>query len=361
MPEVRPQDERQRRAARSGGQLPSLTGMRWAAAFMVFLYHVRNFGYYGGEKKALVDWAFGPGLVGVSFFFILSGFVLAWSARPGDRVLAFLRRRLARVYPVHLVTALAALALGFTVLPKLRPDGWQEVVANLLLVSAWDHGWWQVVNPVSWSLVSEAFFYLCFPAVYAVLRRFGPRALTAVVVLAVATVVCLPKLQPYLESGFVLNTHPVGRVPEFILGVAVARLVQLGRWRGPGLEGALALTLIGYFMYPHIPGSYGATTVVGFTLLIAAAAVADIEGRPSMWRGAWLVRLGEWSFSFYMVHLLVLLLTVPLLGDKPHFGVPMATALTVAVFAVSLALSAALYHWVELPGRRLILRRMRRG
>jgi peptidoglycan/LPS O-acetylase OafA/YrhL len=42
---------------------------------------------------------------GVSFFFVLSGFVLTWSARPDDIATGFWRRRIARIYPVHLVTA----------------------------------------------------------------------------------------------------------------------------------------------------------------------------------------------------------------------------------------------------------------
>ncbi|MFJ9753035.1 acyltransferase family protein [Streptomyces chartreusis] len=97
--------------------------MRWAAAFVVFVYHVRNFGYFGGESARIVDWAFGAGATGVSFFFILSGFVLAWSARPGERFWVFWRRRIARIYPVHLITAAIALALALTWVPRMRPRG----------------------------------------------------------------------------------------------------------------------------------------------------------------------------------------------------------------------------------------------
>src|SRR5919107_1067497 len=76
--------------------LPSLTGLRWMAALLVFGLHVHNFGWFGGTGGRLVSWAFGAGATGVSFFFVLSGFVLTWSARPRDRALAFWRRRVAR-------------------------------------------------------------------------------------------------------------------------------------------------------------------------------------------------------------------------------------------------------------------------
>ena len=156
--------------------LPSLTGMRWAAALLVFLSHIKNFGYFGGTAGKLVDWAFGRGSIGVSFFFILSGFVLAWSVRDGERAVTFWRNRIARVYPLHLVTAGIAVILAFTLIPALRPSGVPEALANVFLVSSWNFEWWQALNPVSWTLTCEAFFYALFPVLYAALRRLGTRA-----------------------------------------------------------------------------------------------------------------------------------------------------------------------------------------
>src|SRR5262249_52008383 len=51
--------------------LPSLPGLRWTAALLVFLYHVSVVQYYGGVPASYVNWAFGAGDVGVSFFFVL--------------------------------------------------------------------------------------------------------------------------------------------------------------------------------------------------------------------------------------------------------------------------------------------------
>jgi peptidoglycan/LPS O-acetylase OafA/YrhL len=60
-----------------GRLLPSLTGLRWLAALLVFCYHVRNCGFFGGSSGSAMDVLFGAGATGVSFFFLLSGFVLA--------------------------------------------------------------------------------------------------------------------------------------------------------------------------------------------------------------------------------------------------------------------------------------------
>nr|WP_234367313.1 MULTISPECIES: acyltransferase [Streptomyces] len=336
--------------------MPSLTGLRWMAALLVFGLHVNNFGYFGGTGGRLVAWGFGAGATGVSFFFVLSGFVLTWSARPYDRALAFWRRRVARIYPVHLVTLTLALLMAHTVALLPRPTA-QQTLANALLLHSWWHPWWQTLNPVSWSLVCEAFFYAAFPLLILLLRRLGARGSAALGGLSAAVVLALAWADVHHWWTHSVYSFPAARLPEFVLGAVTARLVLLDRWRGPGLEASVALALIGYFLVPQVTPGYSATvcTLAGFALLIPAAAVADLRGLPSLWRHRRLVRLGELSFAFYMVHLLVLRAATPELGVKPHYGVLVGLTVTAALFTVSLALSWVLYEAVERPARRLLL------
>jgi peptidoglycan/LPS O-acetylase OafA/YrhL len=71
-------------------KLPSLTGLRWVAAMLVFGFHVGTMHVIAEpDYQAAVSRLFTLGLSGVQFFFTLSGFVLVWSARPGDTPLAF--------------------------------------------------------------------------------------------------------------------------------------------------------------------------------------------------------------------------------------------------------------------------------
>ncbi|MFJ9753036.1 acyltransferase family protein [Streptomyces chartreusis] len=102
------------------------------------------------------------------------------------------------------------------------------MVSNLLLVSAWNPHWWQALNPVSWSLICEAFFYAAFPAVYTLLLRVGRRSHITLTAVCIATVFLLPWANTRFSLGWTLYSFPLARLPEFILGAAIARLVQVG-------------------------------------------------------------------------------------------------------------------------------------
>jgi peptidoglycan/LPS O-acetylase OafA/YrhL len=336
------------------GQLRSLTGLRWVAALLVFAYHVHVIEYFRtGRASKLIDWMFGAGVTGVSFFFILSGFVLAWSVRPGERPRAFWVRRIARIYPVHLVTAVVALLLLRVQSPDLIP-GPAAIVANIALVHAWflDKRFNQSLDPVSWSLACEAFFYAVFPVVFAPLRRAGHRLWWAVATVSLVAVLVVP----FFVSRQTMHFVPIVRLPEFLLGVALACLVRAGRLRGPGFRPALAVTVVGYAVASSISGGhrYAACTVLGFAMLITAAATADLERTRCVLRHPIMVRLGELSFAFYMVHILVTRVAEFVLPHRPQLPPVPALGAAVAVFAASLAAAWMLYEWVERPGRDLI-------
>ena len=336
--------------------LPSLTGMRWFAALLVFGLHIHVVAYFNPDGMgAVVAWAFGAGATGVSFFFILSGFVLAWSARDTDRPLRFIRRRLARIYPVHVVTAAAALLLAFFAVPGLMPSA-RAAVANMLLVHSWVPvtEYDQSLNPVSWSLACEAFFYLSFPLLFRLLKRLAPRGLWLVAAASTLVVFAAPV---FLEPRFVYFLPPL-RWAEFTLGVVLARLVRTGAWRGTGYPVALAVTAAGYAgsaVFQPGPFRYAACTVIGFALLIVAGAVADMDGRRSPLRHPFAVRLGELSFAFYMIHILVIRTGEYVWRTHPQLGAFPALGMTLLAGGISLALSWALHEWVERPGRRLLL------
>ncbi|MFJ4621254.1 acyltransferase family protein [Streptomyces sp. NPDC088812] len=342
-------------------RLPSLTGLRFWAALLVVLYHLsRQVGPVPGLSEAV--WY---GRSGVTFFFVLSGAVLAWTydgARVPARV--FLWRRFARVWPLLAVSVGLSVAV-WAVMGRTVPAG--AVAATLLLVHAWFPQ--PVVftggNPAAWSLSDEAWFYLVFPALLAVLagRRARVWAWTAAAVVG-AALVLWPALSglPPTTRNWALDYLPLTRSLQFVLGVVAGLALRRG-WRPP-LPLPVAISLVAGWHLALVPwsnavpdalwyGPYNASQWLSaplFAALICAAARADLDGRRTGLGGAWTIRLGHWSFAWYLLHEIVIRVAVF------HWGKPAPGGGT-AVFwagvaAVSLALAAMAYRWVERPAER---------
>ncbi|MFI5529107.1 acyltransferase family protein [Kitasatospora sp. NPDC051853] len=362
---------------RRGGTRPlrlhALTGTRFLAALAVFLFHVSlarlSFSPYRDGTAGLLQWVLDKaGWVGVSYFFVLSGFVLTWGARPGMTARQFWRRRAARLYPSHLVTAAAALLVF-----AWATTGWRELVPNLLLVQVWIPRFTTFfsVNIPSWSLSCELFFYACFPLLHRWVRRIDPARLWTWVAALAAAVVCLPALAlavlpdgPAMPNGFPVSVWqywfvyllPPVRALEFVLGILLARALQTGQ-RGITLRPltAFALTLGGYAVAMSVPFLYGLTaaTVIPLVLLLHSVAGDELAGRRSWLASRPMVWLGELSFSFYLVHVPVLILLRGLVDHRTYAPLP-ATGMLLLTFAASLGAAWVLNRWVERPLFRLL-------
>ena len=329
-------------------RLDSLTSLRAFAALAVFCTHLNGFlpAFHRGSRLML------QGAAGVSFFFILSGFVLAWSSRPGASTWQFYRRRAARIVPAYWVACLLSFPVivleGGNVAARLR-----LALPQFTLLQTWwpDETLNFGGNGVGWSLSVELFFYLLFPLVIVAARRLTAAAQMAAVVVLVAVEYAWDlgwwsHTQQPLE-GWLLGGFPPVRLLEFSVGVLLALLVRDGRLRGVALWWALPFAAAGYVADGFAPA--GLTTVpfpvVPFAVLIVAAANSDLRGSASWLRARWLVKLGEWSFAFYLLHQMVLrVLAVTTLG-----GHPAGVAFAVEALLVATVLSAALFTFVERP------------
>ncbi|MGE5831082.1 MAG: acyltransferase family protein [Micromonosporaceae bacterium] len=361
----------------TSSRLPSLTGLRAVGAFLVFAFHVHVMGFVADSgTRSAMEWVFGSGAVGVSFFFILSGFVLTWSARPGHTATGFWRRRLAKIYPNHLVTALVAIGAAAVTgsLVSLA-----IVMPNLLLVQAWspDVAVFFGLNTVSWSLACEVFFYALFPLLHRALVRLSPRWLWPAAVGVLGLIWLIPvaaQLLPADDRYWAIWVLPVARLPEFVAGMILARIVSSGRWPALPVWPMVALAVIAYLLVRWLPVDFRlvAGTAVPLALLVAAVGAADAGDRGTPRRGdgiGWIpprairpaIWLGEISYAFYLVHQIVLRVLAKEAGTGHH---PLAgLGLALVALAVAGAGSWLLYRWVEQPGMALIggSRRGRQG
>lgn len=297
-------------------RLDSLTSLRFFAAFGVVVYHCALY-------MPDIPWPFHAlvqyGHAGVTFFFVLSGFVLTWSRRTGDTKRNFYIRRFARVWPSHFVTTLLAIPV---MMLAGEPALWAAFPAVLLLLHAWipPGSWHYAFNGPSWSLSAEAFFYALFPLLVGMagwrtskLRRIAILTCAALLAGGIVTALVLPSY----TWGFILGVNPAYRVGEFILGIVIALAVERGRMPRIPMTYAttiLAASYVGLAIaawamnWGELPAFVPALVLLaGFVLLIISAAQRDIEGRTGgLLSSPIMLRLGEASFALYLVHALVI-------------------------------------------------------
>lgn len=256
--------------------LPALTGVRFVAAFYVLIFHI-----FATLRLSLwrpLDNVLGAGYTAVTFFFVLSGFILSVCyAGPGlaspGAIRAFYLVRFFRVYPCYLAaffaSVIAVLCCGFT--PQ-EPPSLPSAFASALGVQAFHPAWARSWNTPGWSVSVEIACYLAFPAVLTRARRLGPRALLSLFGCAWATGLAffLPGL---VDRSFdTLAWHnfvkfsPVARFPELVCGVALGLVYLDDRRVGRARRGSWLVA-------------------VGLLISLVVLAQSDIIPKPIMHNG----------------------------------------------------------------------------
>lgn len=367
------------------GEIKSLTGLRIIAALWVVLFHFRPMlGDVSADFRDALAPVLNCGAQGVDLFFILSGFVLTWNYldRMGKSwstraTLHFLWLRLARVWPVYLVTLhLAALWVLFTLhvghVPS--PDASQltamSYVRQIVLVQLWFEPFFDGTSwdGPAWSISAEWLAYLLFGLIVLIVfrMRLATRART---LMWLAFAASLPPVLLLLTSGvFYTPWSWLPRiVTQFVAGAlacaAVRRLRLSDRARlTAGFASVLlvaAMVSVLYFFDAHpISGviDSGGVVDVLFVPLVLTLAIGT-GSLPRLLSTRVMVYGGKISFCLYMVHELVHTAwgwAVEQFEIDPQSSPWKWNVL--GLLAISVLASVLLYHLVEEPARRWMRR-----
>ena len=336
--------------------LPALNSLRFFASFYIVLHHIVNVALlaaYGNDADRAGTWYLAwatEGHVGVTFFYVLGGFVLAWFyhakfAQAPDESLPGIRSqfwfaRFARVWPLHAVTFLAVLpttVLGFTGGRDAIAAAWQAPL-NLLLLHSWvptgaREGLASTFNAPSWSLSCQAFFYAMFPLMAILLLRRLRWGMAQLALLGVGLWIGLGVLGVALGTSdlarWAMTIFPPVRFIDFSIGVVLGLLVVQGKQRtalrgtaptaatssgawtlleatlfaltclaplawSQLLEGRVLDTLSASWFYQPVI----AALIVTFALERGALSRRWMRTRTLLW-------LGELSFALFLTHLAV--------------------------------------------------------
>lgn len=373
-PRARTPDRPESEAIEKAPRLPALTGARILAALAVYASHLGP----PHDSPAALKAFFASGYMGVTFFFTLSGFVLAINyferlRRPGvSGIWNYLVARLARIYPLYILILFYIIvhdhAYGTSV-----AGWWQHVLA----IQAWSPS---VVtaysfNGPAWSVSVEFFLYACVPFLFPALAKLRkPRAvlIAATTVTLAMTILTawfaatgrgsLAWANPESAHRWLYRT-PLTRLGDFTLGILAARLYVMTRGRAalsrigtPLAIAAMTVTVVLMSLPGDVdsPWSWDVIYAVPSALLIFGLAVAPRGAPARLLSLPVIVLLGEASYAFYLIHQSAL---VYFGADRWGIGTSITTIVYEALtLGAILCLALGLHILVERPARIYIRR-----
>lgn len=348
--------------------------LRFLAAMLVVLYHT-SFRLPGGSESASGLFRFGQatGFAGVDVFFVISGFIMAYTTLEDSGAAdssRFVRRRLARIYSGYWPFFFLALAVYSWTRPAHVAES--GMLASLLL---WPQPLNLVLLELTWTLSFELYFYLLF----GLLVMWIPQQRRLPLCLLIATgMLVLALYRNFVTQSFApgnLHTMPFGEhflispfLVEFFAGAALAY------WLRPRRGGSGLLWLVsgcalfglagwvnevwfagnieqGYYVVPRVLWFGGAAI-----LIVGGLVKLEHSGRQAA--RSFSIRTGGASYAIYLSH-------APILGLATQMGLPGALRgshpmLVMAAYIALMALIAVLswlhYERLERPLHRLFRR-----
>jgi peptidoglycan/LPS O-acetylase OafA/YrhL len=350
-------------------KIHALTSLRFFAAFYVVLFHTLTLGFGEFIARTWVETTVSLGYISVSFFFLLSGYILAMVyLRDGAAVNKrnFYAARFARVYPLFLVTLMAD--TPYVLWSRAHQFGWSSAIprtvatlgAHLVMLQAWLPGLRGIDQP-NWSLSVETVFYLIFPFIGVPLWRLRGWKLWLIAgVLWISSQFAVTLVAPHVAAT-TAKFHPLLHVCTFALGILVARWQVLQRQkvgRSPrqsiGIAAALLIAVVAFAVVIHwqawIPERNLNAGLLSPVFAIMIWACSGSHGLLSRLLSAkWLVILGEASFGLYLIHMPVLHLMETLRYEHSRILFPV-------YLATCIGLSVLSFYYIETPARKWILR-----
>ncbi len=326
------------------GMLDSVQYIRAVAAYLVVVFHV------SAMLNAKTGGAFGvfsAGAIGVDIFFVLSGFLMAMIVSQRREVDAFfLLRRLIRIAPLYylltcVLFTLAAVAPGLLGTDRLD---FARLAASFLFVPfpASDGSVTPILS-LGWTLNYEMFFYC---VIAATTQFFGDRKLHITVFVLLGLVIC----GQMLDFGVFWRFYSDPIILEFAAGIVLYHYVYTGSARKNLLaplvlfSGGAAMIVMG----PELSDRAHRFFAMGLpAIFVVAGGVQALNFRAN-----WLKKLGDWSYSTYLVHTFIIHLAVIALQWADILD-PLLLAVT--AISATIVTSGLLYNWFEVP----ILRELR--
>lgn len=355
--------------------LPALTGIRTLLAIFIILFHFTP--PHLGLLYPFID----NGYIFVGVFFLISGYVLTYNYADRGRSLSkreFWLARISRLYPVYLFVLLISLSMVQEEWhARTHAEFWQGIILTPLVLQGWSPSVATFWNTAAWTLTSECVLYAAFP--WLIRLPWPKRPLHLVALLIAVWVIGLAphSLYLYLNPDHIagpvdrysstqllrfLKYTPLPYVCTFLTGVTLGKLQHALTLtaRERLILSAISLATVGIFFYTLVRHTPYLLMHGGLLTPLFAALVLGLSGpHPISALFSWrpLLLIGESSYCLYLLHFNVFqLLHIYRVPERLHL-VALEPWLS---YAILILLALAVFHFVETPARKAILRRFSR-
>ena len=296
---------------------------------------------------------------------MLSGFIIAYTYQENllNRKLdkrTFWVARMARVYPLHWLTLFIAIVVGDGIVTSGALDWCQHFFASFILVNAYVPrvDYFFSFNSPSWSLGCEQLFYFCFPLIIPFLNSKRNLCITLFICLLVMLTGMHLTAEEQIKAYWYVN--PITRLPDFFVGVLLYQFYRsifnkkTSYSTGTLLEiGVVILFFVFYFCAADIPKVYRYSCYYWLPVSLVILIFALQRGYISrLLSNRVLVIGGEISYSFYLIHLFIIL-TYLQMATLYQWHIHWMISVPV-IFCITIALSLLSYYYFEKPANRWV-------
>jgi peptidoglycan/LPS O-acetylase OafA/YrhL len=313
--------------------IPALTGVRALAAYLVFVSHY--FYVFDDTFPHIVQRLLGEFHIGVSIFFVLSGFLITFRYYKNfhltvDWFKQYLKNRVARIYPMYAILTICAFVYYFITKDESITKGYQNpiwlMVMNITFIRGFFYRFWDTGIAQGWSLTVEECFYFSAPIIFLIAKKYSKFYIQPIILTAFAIVMVLIFSHVdwygfFSNFPFVMLFTFFGRCFEFFVGVQLARIVLN---KGFERTNKIVYTYLGFLLiflcvlvmaFQPIPKGWAAgvespTGIItnNYFLCIAVALffyglLTETSALKKVLANPFIELLGKSSYIFYLIHL----------------------------------------------------------
>jgi len=342
-------------------RIDQITFTRFLAAMAIVVFHYGN-NIFPFDSDS-VSFLFTQAYIGVSYFFILSGFVMiiAYGNKPNINTLEYYKNRFARIYPIYFLAILLVLfhrhiSLSYTKI--------YDVILNILAVQAWVPGKALSINTPGWSLSVEFLFYAIFPFLFNFIYNNRNRVKKSIIPIVLIFFISQFLLQWFVRSnyyeGFPSKSHdlihyfPLMHLNEFLMGnlaglLYINKLKEKKRNYDILILVVLALIVLA-FKYPMGLNYHDGLMAVLFIPLILLISLNN-GIITSILKIKFFVFLGEISFGIYILQLPIFLWCSYMFS---YLAIVDKTIIFYSSVLILIGISSISYILIETPLRNMI-------